>query len=233
MAEFFEENKPVKEADYEAYIRKLVISYENRLAQQKDRIFALVDENKNLSAQLDVFKGRDAQITKALMIAVSKAKEIEDAAKQKYDMEIERLRLFHYKWVSYYAEMKNKLPLNRDMLSAEAFLSEMDKILGLQSSVYSKKDDDAVSQFLDESRRLDKIKEKKTAENTAETAGPVKAQNAPDKENLKADPSDKIAAAKDEGEIRDIDMNEVLNPKNLPELKELIRQIEQTKQYEK
>lgn len=206
MAESLSKNKPVSQADYDAYIRKLVISYDNKLTEQKDRIFNLVDENKNISEQLSLYKGKDAQISKTLMIAVSKAKEIEDAAKLKYDMEIERLKLFHLKWVSYYTDIKNKLPVSDKMLSAESFLAEMDKILGLKSTIYAKNDDDAMAQFMDESKRLEDNKDI-----------PVKGSTAASDEKIDKTLEDNI------------DMNEVLNPKNMPELKELIRQIETKK----
>lgn len=192
MAEFFDGKKAATQADYENYIRKLVVSYENKLADQKERIFSLVEENRELAEQVAVFKGKDAQISRALTVAISKAKEIEDSAKLKYDMEIERLKAFHIKWVSYYDDIKNKLPVTDKMLSAEAFLAEMDRILGLKSAAFTEKDDGiAMAQFVEESKRL--------------------------KEDVPGNGAATVSSG--------LDMNEVLYPKNLPELEELINQM--------
>jgi hypothetical protein len=178
-----------KPAEYEEYIKKIVLSYENKLSDQKDRIFALIEENKRLLSQLDEFKEKDRQISKTLMVAVQKAKEIEDAAKAKYNMEIERLKLFHIKWTSYYQSIKAELAQSEDIIKVENFLKKMDEILGFSQI------DEAAKQYRDESLRL------------GGAAG------------LRDD-----AAAVD-GEYEGIDMEEVLNPKDLPELGEIIKQM--------
>ena len=154
----------------------------------------LVEENKRLSGQLVELKGRDSQISKALMAAISKAKEIEDAATVRYRMEVERLKVFHGKWVTYYSEIKSRLPLNEDVLAAESMLKKMDAILGVSSPAFSRKEDSsAVAQFLDENRRLEK---RRLEEDSAATLSPS-----------------------------GLDLNEVLNPKDLPRLEDLIREI--------
>ena len=194
-----ENKKPATPAEYENYIQKLVYSYEDKLSDQKERIFSLVEENKYLNGQLSVYKDKDAQISKALTIAVTKAKEIEDAAKLKYNMEIERLKVFHHKWVAYYADIKNKIPINDNVLSAEAFLIKMDKILGLDSEEFKISEDaGAMAQFIEENKRLQNIQKQSDINNSAATIPPSESG---------------------------LDMNEVLNPKNLPELDVLIKEM--------
>jgi len=191
--------KPATAAEFENYIKNLVYSYENKLSDQKDRIFTLVEENKNLYEELEHYKEKDSQISKTLMVAVQKAKEIEDAAKQKYNMEIERLKIFHHKWVSYYAELKNTLPQDENTMSAEEFLIKMDKILGVESSALkTNQDSEAVAQFLDESKRL----------------GTDKNSNSDFDESAATLPPD-----------NNLDMSEVLSPKDLPELDVLIKKM--------
>lgn len=181
--------------EYENYIKNLVYSYEDKLSDQKERIFSLVEENKKLYIELKEFKDKDSQISKALMVALQKAKEIEEAAKEKYNMEIERLKLFHHKWISYYEKIKKIMPIDENMLTAEEFLNKMDNILGLQNNSINKDNNDAMLQFLDETKRLEK--QNKDIDESAVTLSPD----------------------------NKLDMNEVLNPQNLPELDELIKQM--------
>jgi hypothetical protein len=208
MSEFYSGKKSFSAAEVENYIKKTIFSYENKLSEQKDRIFSLLEENKKLLSELEEFKSKDAQVTKALVLAVSKAKEIEDAARQKYSMEIERLKAFHSKWVSYYALVKSKFPTNEDLLSAEEFLMKMDSVLGLNSPQLSCRNEaEAVAQFVDESKRLESRGKTKTEESN---------------KNKKSDGSAAAVIPNCDGEL---DMNEVLNPKDLPELEEIIKQM--------
>ena len=187
----FNNKKPLPPKEYEEYIKKIVFSYENKLSDQKDRIFTLVEENKKIKQQLEGLLEKDAQISKTLTVAVQKAKEIEDAAKAKYNMEIERLKLFHSKWVSYYENIKYKLPANKETAQVEEFLKKMDEILGFKGN---QKENYASEQYNQELRRLNKIKQ---------------------------DSQEAATVNQNEG----IDLEQVLNPKNLPTLDELIKEM--------
>lgn len=187
----FNNKKPLPPKEYEEYIKKIVFSYENKLSDQKDRIFALVEENKKIKQQLEGLIEKDAQISKTLTVAVQKAKEIEDAAKAKYNMEIERLKLFHSKWVSYYENIKYKLPANQETAQVEVFLKKMDEILGFKGN---QKENYASEQYNQEIKRLNKIKQES-------------------QEAATIDQSDGI------------DLEQVLSPKNLPTLDELIKEM--------
>jgi regulator of replication initiation timing len=203
MSEFNGDKKHFTAAEVENYIKKTVYSCESKLSEQKDRIFSLLEENKKLAAELEKYREKDAQISKALVHAIGRAKEIEDAAVQKYNAEIERLKNFHSKWVSYYGQIKNKLPHNADIISAEEFLRKMDAVLNMNSPQLSLKDEsDAAAQYISESKRLNK-----------------KAENA------QGGKADDIAATVPPEYDSGLDMNEVLNPKNLPELDEIIKQM--------
>lgn len=190
----FNNKKPLPPKDYEEYIKKIVLSYENKLSDQKDRIFGLLEENRKITEELNTLKEKDIQISQTLTIAVQKAKEIEDAAKAKYNMEIERLKIFHNKWVSYYDSLKDKLVQNEDRAKAESFINKMDEILGFSGREHlSQKDSYIEQQYEEELQRLNNI------DQGAEEA----------------------ATADDDG----IDMEEVLNPKNLPKLEDIIKQM--------
>lgn len=214
MSDFFTK-KPVSQAEFDEAIKKMSISYENNLADQKERIFSLVDENKRLNAEIRTLKDKDEQISKALLMALSKAKEIEDAAKLRYEMEIERLKIFHSKWIAYYSEVKNKLPANEGVISSEAFLAEMDRILGFNSPVFKNAEHDAKKQFESESRRL----------NLNDESMPSNKTKVQDIDKIYAAADNSIAATLKDDEESGLDMQEVLSPKNLPDLEQLIKQM--------
>lgn len=123
-------------ADLEGLARKLKFEYEKKLADQRDRILDLRDEVKSLETELDGFKSRSRHINKALLAAVSKAEELESAARQKYDMELKSLRLFHAKWLGYYKKIIAQYPIDDELLKAARFNDKMNKIFESESAQY-------------------------------------------------------------------------------------------------
>ena len=113
------------------YIDTIRHSYEHSLSEQKDRIFELREQVKELESKLEVFKSRGRQINQALMAAVAKAEELEQAAKIKYDMEIKSLKLFHAKWLSYYKRIIEKYPIDDELVKLAKFNDNMSEALSV------------------------------------------------------------------------------------------------------
>lgn len=107
------------------YIDAIRRSYEHSLSEQKDRIFELREQVKEMETKLEFYKSRGRQINQALMAAVAKAEELEQAAKLKYDMEIKELKLFHAKWLSYYNKIIEKYPINDELVKVAKFNENM------------------------------------------------------------------------------------------------------------
>ena len=80
------------------YIKKLSYDYEKQIMTHKDKINALLDENRLLKDKLLKYTSKESSISGALMVAVEKAKEIEDDSKKVYELEIQRLRLLFNKY---------------------------------------------------------------------------------------------------------------------------------------
>lgn len=131
MEEIDLSKKSLNPEDVRQYIDTIRRSYEHSLSEQKDRIFELREQVKELESKLEVFKSRGRQINQALMAAVAKAEELEQAAKIKYDMEIKELKLFHAKWLSYYNKIIEIYPINDELVKVAKFNENMSQALTL------------------------------------------------------------------------------------------------------
>ena len=82
----------------DSFINKLSIKYEEKLSEQKDRVFSLKNELALMEERLETYKDKDKQISQALIYAVEKAEQIENNASKLYDLEIKRIRLIYKQW---------------------------------------------------------------------------------------------------------------------------------------
>lgn len=80
------------------FINKLSVKYEEKLSEQKDRVFSLKNELAVMEERLESYKDKDKQISQALIYAVEKAEQIENNASKLYDLEIKRIRLIYKQW---------------------------------------------------------------------------------------------------------------------------------------
>ena len=85
-------------AEYERRINLLKQEYELKLQEQKDRIISLREENDNLKLKLNSYSIKDESISRALVLAVEKAKELENSSKNLYELEIQRIRILYSRW---------------------------------------------------------------------------------------------------------------------------------------
>ena len=115
-------------AEVDNYLKNMAIEYNRVLEAQRARIDMLKEELTTAESKLLEYKEKTATITRAIYNAVDKAHEIETLAKKKYDMEIERLKVFHDKWVSYYYRILEAYPLDNDLAAAGAFSQKVRRI---------------------------------------------------------------------------------------------------------
>lgn len=123
------ERKGYKKEQVDSYLKQLNLQYENSLAEQKDRIFELKGSISMAEKLLEEYKKKEGEINSALLAAVNKAKEMEETAEKKYDLEIQRLKLFNAKWQSYFNEIIKRYPIDDNLVSVAEFTSEMAGIL--------------------------------------------------------------------------------------------------------
>lgn len=98
MAKFDINKKGYDTEQVDAFIGKLSVKYEEKLSEQRDRVFALKNELSTMQERLDNYKDKDKQISQALIFAVEKAEQIENNASKLYDLEIKRIRLLYKQW---------------------------------------------------------------------------------------------------------------------------------------
>lgn len=98
MAKFDINKKGYDPEQVDSFINKLSLKYEEKLSEQRDRVFALKNELSIMEQRLDNYKDKDKQISQALIYAVEKAEQIEGNASKLYDLEIKRMRLLYKQW---------------------------------------------------------------------------------------------------------------------------------------
>lgn len=110
MFKFSLDKKGYNTKEVNDYINNLYLKYEEKLSEQKDRVFALKSELEKAQARLDHYIEKDKQISQALIYAVEKADEIESASKKIYELEIKRVRLLYKRWEELLLEVESKYP---------------------------------------------------------------------------------------------------------------------------
>lgn len=127
--EFKIEKKGYDVAQVDAYISSLKSEYENSLARQRERIEELKRALESAENSIKAYKEKSSLVTKAIYNAVAKAEEIERLSQIKYNQEIEQLKAFHDKWISYYNKILERYPLDEELMAASKFNNRMRNIL--------------------------------------------------------------------------------------------------------
>lgn len=85
-------------SEVDAYIKNLRTFYESKLAEQRERINELDEENEEILERLKKYTSKESSISNALMVAVDKAKQIEESSKRLYELELQRIRILFNKY---------------------------------------------------------------------------------------------------------------------------------------
>ncbi len=150
------------------YINNLTLKYEEKLAEQKDRLISLKSELDMANASLNEYKDKDKQISRALVMAVEKAEQIEDASKRIYGLEIKRVRLLYNRWEVLLEEIENRYPnlattgktkiLLKDFKqNIEEVLKQNNKLTSVRDDIKATTDDTYIKNILN---RMDYVEEK-------------------------------------------------------------------------
>jgi len=126
---FSVEKKGYNKAAVDKHIKELSLRYDKASADQRDRIFELKSALSVSERLIEEYRRKEGEINSALVAAVGKAREMEDIAQKKYDLEIQRLKLFNAKWQSYFNEIIKRYPIDDNLVSVAEFTSEMANIL--------------------------------------------------------------------------------------------------------
>ena len=104
--------------------------YEKRFAEQREIIYRLNEELKNLQAETENIRGKEAIISATLIRAEQTAQDLKDKAELQYMLEVERLKKFSARWEKYFEELKEKYPFYAPVKKAVEFVNKVDKITG-------------------------------------------------------------------------------------------------------
>lgn len=103
--------------------------YEEKLAEQKERISELVRENAKFSAELAEYKGRDKQISDALKNAEIYSSEQKRKSNEQYVLTKTYLTEFISKWKKYFDMLVEKYPMYPIIVSADKMRERVEEIL--------------------------------------------------------------------------------------------------------
>lgn len=112
MYKFDTVKKGYDKVQVDNYINREIDSYKQTISDKNMRISELLHQNNNLNKQIDEFKLREDNVNKALITAIEKAQEMEMLVKKSYNIELERLRIWRDKWISYAEKSKKTVGFN-------------------------------------------------------------------------------------------------------------------------
>lgn len=224
-------------------LKQQALDYEKMLSEQKERIFYLVDENNKLKELNDIYKKNEEKVNAALILAVEKAGEYEQASKLSYELEIKKMKTYYAKWLNYLNKVKKLLPEDKNLLAAEKLIKDLDVLVfnadeNLKKEQFLVKDPvdkEIESQYQAEKERIEKINKdeiyNKYLEGFSENAAAI--DGAEQAEIKKLTPKEfakiieKIAKLSEGGNGKGhlIDLQEIQNPKDLPDLDTLCSEL--------
>ncbi len=160
--------KGYDKSEVDAFIAKQAREYEEKLQDQKNRIFQLKSELVATEKRLNEYQSKSELISTALINAVAKADEIKKLAEQQYREEMAHLKAFHDKWQAHYNKLLEKYPDDEGLRATAQFNASMDGIFSGASVV-----EELEKQFDGESARVKSapIKGATLAENETSESG--------------------------------------------------------------
>ena len=108
MSKFNIVKKGYDMSEVEGYLAKQALGDKQCIQDKNLRIEDLLSEVNSLKGQLEQFKGRESNVNNALITALDKAQEMEYVAKMRYELELERVKIFRTKWINYCDNIKEK-----------------------------------------------------------------------------------------------------------------------------
>lgn len=127
--DFKTEKKGYCKSEVDEYILRLVKNYERTAATQSGMIEELKGKLAESEKKNKAYRDKESLVSKAITSAVAKADEIDRLARLKYTREMQQLKAFHDKWLSYYDKILKKYPLDAELINAGKFNDEMSRIL--------------------------------------------------------------------------------------------------------
>ena len=103
--------------------------YSEKINELKEKLIELTEQNKNLSAQLDIYKRDEELIARSIKDAQIKAREIEKKVQSDYALVVTNLKKFLLKWAEYFRYLSEKYPYYPAVKQSVDLCGEVNKIL--------------------------------------------------------------------------------------------------------
>ncbi|MGN1222918.1 MAG: DivIVA domain-containing protein [Christensenellales bacterium] len=136
MKQFQIDKKGYSIREVDDYILMQDIEKDRLLKEKQSRINELREENFDLIKKLKEYKEKEESISKALLIATEKAKEIEEKAKLQYNLELKNLDNFYEKWNKFFKELLRRYPKLNDFDTASVLDCIKNDIDNLMQGTY-------------------------------------------------------------------------------------------------
>lgn len=117
-------------AEVEEMLTAVKREYEEKLSDEKARIFELMKENSACRVELDSYIKKDRQISAALKHAEEYSAELERKADMRYELAVETVSSFLSKWNAYFDHLKEKYPMYPVVAEAVKLKDKIVKIVG-------------------------------------------------------------------------------------------------------
>lgn len=117
-----------KKKEVESLLTVYKITYEAKLAEQKNTVLELNKSVSELRAELSRYKDKEGVILSAMEDAETTALGVKEKANLQYSLELERLKQFSARWEKYLNFLKEKYPLYEPVNRATEIKEEIDAI---------------------------------------------------------------------------------------------------------
>ena len=166
MTKFSTAKKGYCKHEVDEYIQKSEAFLEEKINDLKERICALKEELEDAYRINEEFRKKEERISKLMMHAMEMKENIENEARQKWQLEEDRLSLFREKWTAFAEETRNthqaevNEKLRATVRETKANLEHLlDKNLNLgRSPVYQEFSTQAEKEYEDEKNRVSDAK---------------------------------------------------------------------------
>ncbi len=155
------------QVEVDEYVRKLLTDSEIALSKQAERIEKERKENDRLTKELEEYKKKEKSNARLLVLSERKARYMEQTARSKCAIELDRLARLSEHWENFFNELSNKYDV-KDKEKLEEFKEELSKtidgLLDVESIFQSDGVSPEVEEHAGEVNRLNLLRQKKNSE---------------------------------------------------------------------
>jgi len=155
------------QTEVDEYVRKLLTDSEIALLKQAERIERERKENDRLKTELEEIKLKEKTNARLLVLSERKVKNMEQTARAKCAIELDRMARLAEKWDSFFNDLSNKYE-ESDKESLESFKDELSKtidgLLEIETIFGDKEASEQILEHESEINRLNILRKKKNSE---------------------------------------------------------------------